>query len=236
MSDAWSEIMKDAAAGVSGEYYIERDDGRVETLQLSDYLSPFTEWSESERLAMKHVKGRVLDIGCGAGRVALHLQSLGFSVIGTDLALGAVDACKKRGLIEAYVMSAEDLKFPDAEFDTVILLGNNFGLLGDEEKIIEMLQTLHRITTSEGIIIAGSADVVVTDDIEHLKYHEMNVSKGKPKGLVRMRVKYKGFIDEWVELRLAMPNEMESMAYRAGWKMTKKYQTGTPYVGVLTKR
>ncbi|MFW9809257.1 MAG: class I SAM-dependent methyltransferase [Candidatus Thorarchaeota archaeon] len=235
MTDAWSEIMKDASDGVSGEYYIERDDGRIETLKVSDYTLQFSEWSEVERIAMKHVKGRVLDVGCGTGRVALHLQNLGFSVVGVDLAPGAIEGCKKLGLKEAYVMSAERLEFPNSEFDTVILFGDNFGILGDREKIIDMLRTLHRITKPDGIILAASADVKITEDQEHLNYHKMNLSKGRPKGLVRIRVKYKGIIDDWSELWLAMPDEMESVAKEAGWKMRSKYQKGTPYVGILKK-
>ena len=128
MTDAWSEIMKDAASGVSGEYFIERDDGRIETLQVMEYLNPFEKWCEPERLAMKHVSGRVLDVGCGAGRVALHLQNLGFDVVGIDLAKGAIEACTKLGLKNARVMSADELDFPDSTFDTVILFGNNFGI------------------------------------------------------------------------------------------------------------
>ncbi|MHA2026748.1 MAG: class I SAM-dependent methyltransferase [Candidatus Thorarchaeota archaeon] len=235
MTDAWSEIMKDAGSGVSGEYFVERDDGRVETMQVLDYVNTFDKWWEPEQLAMNHVSGKVLDIGCGAGRVALHLQNLGFSVVGTDLARGAIEACKKLGLEDARVMSADELDFPDSTFDTVILLGNNFGILGDEGKIVEMLQKLHRITTPDGIILAGSGDVVATDDKEHLMYHEMNVAKGRPKGFVRLRIKYKDIVDEWSDLRLAMPHEMESMANQAGWIMKKKYQSGVPYVGVLTK-
>jgi SAM-dependent methyltransferase len=235
MSDAWSEIMKDAVDGVPGEYFIERDDGRIESMQVLDYINPFDNWWEPEQLAMKHVSGKVLDIGCGAGRVALHLQNLGFSVVGVDLAPGAIAACKKRGLIDARVMSADKLDFPDSMFDTVILFGNNFGVLGDETKIIEMLRTLHRITTPEGIILAGSGDVVATDNEEHLNYHELNIAKGRPKGLVRLRTKYKGFVEEWWDLRLAMPHEMEAMAKEAGWNMKKKYQKGVPYVGILSK-
>jgi SAM-dependent methyltransferase len=235
MTDAWSEIMKDAGEGVNGEYFIEREDGNEETLQVASYTGPFSEWSEPERLAMKHVKGKVLDIGCGAGRVALHLQNLRFSVVGIDLAPGAIEASKKLGLKEAYVMSAAEIDFPDSEFNTVMLLGSNFGLLGDEERIVDMLRKLHRITTIEGIILAGGVDVEETDDPEHLKYHELNLSRGRPKGLIRLRVKYKGIIDEWVELRHVLPDEMESIAKQAGWIMGKIYQTGSSYVGILTK-
>lgn len=235
MPDVWSEIMKDAADGVSGDYFVERDDGRVEIAQVLDYLNPFEKWFEPERLAMKHVFGKVLDIGCGAGRVSLHLQNLGFSVVGIDLAPGAIEACKKLGLKDARVMSAGELDFPDSTFDTVILFGNNFGFLGDEREIIEMLRTLHRITKPKGIILAGSGDVVATDIEEHFKYHETNLTKGRPKGLVCIRIKYKDIVGDWGDLKLAMPHEMEVMANQAGWIMKKKYQLGVPYVGVLVK-
>ena len=235
MSDPWSEIMKDAAAGVQGEYYIERDDGRIETLPVSDYVLPLLQWDERERLGIQHAKGKVLDIGCGAGRVILHLQNFGHEVVGIDFAQGAVEACRQRGIMEVYQMSAGDLNFSDAEFDTVIMYGNNFGILGDEDSIIKMLQTFHRITSDEGIIIAGSADVVKTDNQEHLDYHELNLERGRPKGLIKMRVKYKDLIDDWIDLRLASPEEMTYLAEQSGWKLERKYQNGTPYVGVLVK-
>ena len=156
--------MKDAAAGVQGEYFIERDDGREENYPVSDYMRPLLQWNDRERLGIQHAKGTVLDIGCGAGRVLIHLQNLGHEVVGIDLALGAIEACKKRGIKEVYQKSAGNLKFADAEFDTIVMYGNNFGLLGDDESIIKMLQTFQRITSDDGIIIAGSADVVKTDN------------------------------------------------------------------------
>ena len=235
MSDPWSEIMKDAADGIEGDYYIERDDGRVETLPVGDYVKPLLEWDDSERLGIQHAQGKVLDIGCGAGRVLIHLQNRGYEVVGIDFAPGAVTACQKRGIEAVYQMSAADLKFSDAEFDTIVMYGNNFGILGDDMSIIKMLQVLHRTTTDEGIIIAGSADVVKTDDKSHLAYHQMNLSKGRPKGLVRIRVKYKGLVNDWWDLRLAIPEEMKYLAEKSGWKLERKYQNGTPYVGILSK-
>ena len=66
--------MKDAAAGKEGTYYVEREDGRIDTLLVEDYVKTLLEWDELERLGIQHAKGKVLDIGCGAGRVGLYLN------------------------------------------------------------------------------------------------------------------------------------------------------------------
>ncbi|MGY5870934.1 MAG: class I SAM-dependent methyltransferase [Candidatus Thorarchaeota archaeon] len=235
MSDPWSEIMKDAADGIEGEYKIEREDGREETHPVSDYMCTLLQWDDLERLGIQHAKGKVLDIGCGTGRVLTHLKNLGHEVVGIDLAPGAVEACKKRGIQNVYHMSAADLKFADAEFDTIVMYGNNFGVLGDDESIIKMLQKFHRITTDDGLIIAGSSDIVKTDMKVHLDYHQFNLERGRPKGFITLRVKYKKLVGDWGVLRLATPEEMEYLAEQSGWKLERKYQKGTPYVGVLAK-
>ena len=227
--------MKDAADGIEREYNIERSDGREETHPVSDYMLPLLQWDDLERLGIQHVKGKVLDIGCGTGRVLIYLQNLGHEVVGIDLATGAVEASKKKGIKNVYQMSAADLKFADAEFDTIVMYGNNFGVLGDEESIIKMLQTFHRITTEDGLIIAGSSDVAKTDVQVHLDYHKQNVERNRPKGLIKLRVKYKGLVGDWSKLLLASPEEMEYLAEKSGWKLERKYQNGCPYVGVLVK-
>ena len=230
--------MIDAATGVSGQYIVERDNGRLETLEVSDYTQIFLEWSEVERLAITHVKGKVLDIGCGAGRVALYLQARGHIVVGIDTAQGAVKACKMMGLKEAYVMSASDLKFKEGTFDTVVMFGNNLGIAGNET--LAMLRKLHRITTPEAIILAGSADAENTDNEDHLKYHAMNRAGNRPPGLVRIRVKYKEKISSWLDLWLVTPSELETLARQSGWKIEKIYRTGKinqpAYVAILSKR
>jgi SAM-dependent methyltransferase len=236
MSDPWSEIMRDAASGIAGEYHIERDDGRLDSLQVLDYIAPLLEWDEPERLGIQHVKGKVLDIGCGAGRVSLYLQNLGHKVVGIDAAPSAIEASKMRGLKEAYTMSASNLDFPESTFDSVILYGNNFGILGEDAKILNMLKMLWRITAPDGIIIAGSADVEKTDVKSHLEYHKWNLARGRPKGQIRLRISYKGLVDDWIELRFANPQEMRSLAERTGWQVSRIYQRDVPaYVGILRK-
>ncbi len=54
---------------------VERDDGFIDASKLGStlYLAPFRRWPPHQRQGMRFARGRVLDVGCGAGRVCLHL-------------------------------------------------------------------------------------------------------------------------------------------------------------------
>lgn len=65
-----------------GEEIVERYDGFIiATDGPADYFAPFDEWPQVEQQAMDFVQGRVLDVGCGAGRGALELQRRGHEVV-----------------------------------------------------------------------------------------------------------------------------------------------------------
>ncbi|MHA2299829.1 MAG: class I SAM-dependent methyltransferase [Candidatus Thorarchaeota archaeon] len=228
--------MSDAASGQEAKHEIERDDGYAHESSGSQYTAPFSEWHESEKLASVEAKGRILDIGCGAGRVSLHFQEKGHDVVGIDISHAAVDASRRKGVKEVHLMSAENLEFPEDTFDTILLFGNNFGVLGDEDKIIAMLKDIHRITKSDAVILAQTRDVADTDNPEHHAYHEKNRAIGKPIGLVKIRIKYKDHVGDWWLLRMVDSDEMSAIAEKAGWKLVKTYGPRNLYVGVLKKK
>src|SRR5262249_31787574 len=88
------------AAGHDVPEIIERHDGYVDAARTgpAGYFSDHAAWRKQERLAIKMARGRVLDIGCGAGRFALYLQSKGLSVTAIDNSPGAIKVCKLRGV------------------------------------------------------------------------------------------------------------------------------------------
>ena len=72
--------------GDSSLEVIERDDGYIDVADGKKwYLSDYKNWSGREKRALKLARGRVLDIGCGAGRHSLYLQQKGFDVTGMFL-------------------------------------------------------------------------------------------------------------------------------------------------------
>ncbi len=91
---------------------IERDDGFLDIgSDAGLYFREYKQWSSVERRAIKLARGRVLDIGCGAGRHSLYLQQNGFNVTGIDISPGAIKVCRLRGLRKAIVRPVTDVDF-----------------------------------------------------------------------------------------------------------------------------
>src|SRR5205814_4507997 len=67
----------DYVAGTGAFEIVERDDGFIGAASPAMYVVPYTDWPEYQKTALRHATGRVLDIGCGAGRHALYLQDKG---------------------------------------------------------------------------------------------------------------------------------------------------------------
>jgi hypothetical protein len=96
---------------------VERDDGCVFTGEPAWYLAPFRAWWSQERRAMRFVRGRVLDLGCGAGRVGLHLQSRGHEVVGIDVSPLAVEIARQRGLADVRLGTFDSAVGVDERFE-----------------------------------------------------------------------------------------------------------------------
>jgi 2-polyprenyl-3-methyl-5-hydroxy-6-metoxy-1,4-benzoquinol methylase len=202
---------------------IERDDGYIAT--GSDpglYFREYKNWSPVERRAIRLAKGRVLDIGCGAGRHSLYLQSVGLDVTGIDVSPGAVKVCKLRGLKKALVRPINQVdKFKPAAFDTVLMLGNNFGLLSNSKAARTILRKLSRITSPQARIIAGTRNPYATDDPKHRQYHRRNRSRGRMAGQIRMRIRFADSVGKWFDYLLVSPAEMKDILAPTDWRVER---------------
>ena len=107
----------------------------------------------------RHLKpgGRLLDIGCGAGREALDLARAGFQVIGIDIASRMVEAARvnaqREGLRVTFrVQNATDLDEPPDSFDGAYWAGSYHHIPGRALRI-EALRRIMRVLTWEGALI-----------------------------------------------------------------------------------
>jgi SAM-dependent methyltransferase len=235
--DAFGQALMDHLMGREAHAtMLERDDGFVDTEFVPGYFTEFRRWSSLERTAMRSVRGRVLDVGCGAGRVALHLQRRGHAVVGIDVSALAVKACALRGVEVVRAMPVTQVDGRLSEFDTIVMLGNNMGLLASRERAGWLLRRFHRLTTERGRIVATSLDAARTTDPDHLSYQRTNRRRGRLPGQIRLRVRYRTLATPWFDYLFLSPDELEAITQGTGWQVARLLMgDGPEYVAVLEK-
>jgi len=90
-----------------------------DTLPLPYLFRDYSEMPILEQSALKLCKGKILDVGCGAGSHSLWLQNKGFNVKAIDLSVGAVDVAKERGVLN---VQHKTLLEETESFDTILFL------------------------------------------------------------------------------------------------------------------
>jgi SAM-dependent methyltransferase len=234
--DAFGRMLLEALEGRAVVEIVERDDGFIDASASPRlYLSPFRRWPAHHRRAMRLVRGRVLDVGAGAGRVALHLQARGHDVVAIDVSPGAVEVCRRRGVKDARVCAIEDVDESLGRFDTIVLLGNNFGLFASRAKAKRLLRRFHGLTSERGRILAETRDIYATDDPGHLAYQERNRRRGRMSGQIRLRIRHGLAATPWFDYLMVSRAELEGLTEGTGWKLMRTIDSDDTYVAVLEK-
>jgi hypothetical protein len=233
--DAFGHEIHDYFNGKGGYEIIERDDGFFSVSSGPKfYFTEYEEWDASEKEAIRHVRGRVLDVGCGAGRHSLHLQAQGFDVVGIDISPLAIQVCRARGLRDARVLPITQLSRRVGIFDTILMLGNNFALMGNGKRAKWLLRRFHKMTSGAGTVIAQTRDPTQTDVPEHLAYHARNREKGTTPGQARIRVRYKKYVTPWIDFLMVSKEELTAILEGTNWQVRQfiEGQQGV-YIAIL---
>jgi SAM-dependent methyltransferase len=235
-ADAFGQSLWDAHQNGSALHVIERDDGYVDPDDAKSYFQPPHRWPDHVRRALRLARGRVLDIGCGAARHAVFLQQRGHEVLGIDQSPMAIKTARARGLTWALVMSIDHVDPKLGTFDTVVMLGNNFGLFGTPAKARRLLRLFLRVTSPAARIIAESNDVLKTTNPAHLAYHRRNRRRGRLPGQIRFRVRYRHFCTPYISYLMVNQREMRRIVAGTGWRIERILPSrGSGYVAVLAK-
>ncbi len=125
----------------------------------------YKEMPKIERIALDLCKGSVLDVGCGAGSHSLYLQNnRKLEVTSIDISKGAIETCKKRGILNARIQDFFNIK--DEQYDTVLLLMNGLGICETLSGIDQLFNQLKRILKPKGQVLLDSSDLIYMFDSE----------------------------------------------------------------------
>jgi len=173
----------------------------------------FEEMPTWEQTALRACRGRVLDLGAGAGSHALWLQSQGHAVVAVDNSPGAVAVMKDRGLAEVWHTDFEQLNGND-RFDTVLLMMNGIGVVGNLKGLNRFLTKAKNLLRSGGQILLDSSDIRYLYEAEGV---ELPLPDGRYHGIIGYQMTFadvQGEAFSWLYLDF---KKLAKQAEHLGW-------------------
>ena len=162
--DLFGKAMLDFATNNNPENIVtETNISEADEMDVSYLFRSFKEMPKLEQKALKLAKGKILDVGCGAGSHALYLQENDFEVMAIDISANAIETCKLRGINNAVVLNLLEID-TTLKFDTIYLLMNGTGIFGKLKNIDQYLSKLKELLTPTGQILIDSSDIVYMFD------------------------------------------------------------------------
>lgn len=164
MLDLFGKAILDFQTNTSPEDIItETSISEADEMSVAYLFRSYDEMPKLEQHALQLAKGKILDIGCGAGSHSLYLQDeKKFEVTSIDISENAIKACQLRGLENAKVLNVLELE--NETFDTILLLMNGTGIFGTLNETPKFLQKLKTLLNPNGQILIDSSDIIYMFD------------------------------------------------------------------------
>ena len=192
------------------------EDGNADPLSMREFYRDDEEFPAVEQVALDRCSGRVLDLGAGAGVHALALQARGLEVIALDVSPLAVEVMRHRGVRDARL--GDLFAFRGERFDTVLLMMNGIGVVGDLAGFDRFLDVARGLIEPGGQLLFDSTDLRLGEDDEERAQREARVREGRYFGQVRMRMTYRGRDGASYLWLFLDPDTLAEHATRAGWR------------------
>jgi len=140
-----------------GPLLLHNEYGEPEIIPVESYFRGYDEYTDLEIFALDQTTGKTLDIGAATGRHALYLQNKGIDITAMDVSPLCGQLMKVQGINNVMIMDILD--YEGELFDTVFMLMNGIGIVGDLGGLKNLLTHLKNIIKPGGQLIFDSSDI-----------------------------------------------------------------------------
>lgn len=195
----------------TNQLWINTSYGQPEEMPVEVFFRSEEEMPDLEIIALNNCRGKVLDIGAGAGSHSLLLQTNKFDVTALEISPLACRVIEQRGVRK--VINEDIFLYGKERFDTILLLMNGIGLCGDVDGLKKLLLHLKTILNPGGQILFDSSD------ISYL-YEDGTPKPSSYYGEVKFQYTYKTNNGEWFDWLYIDQNTLKAIAKRLNfqWK------------------
>lgn len=170
MKDLFGKAILDYQTNNSPEDLItETTISEEDEMSVAYLFRSYKEMPILEQKALQLARGKILDVGCGAGIHSLYLQNeKKLDIYSIDISKNAVAACKLRGLKNVQVQNILEIDSNSSvnKFDTILLLMNGTGIFGTLKNTSQYLQKLKNLLNPGGQILIDSSDIIYMFDAD----------------------------------------------------------------------
>lgn len=196
-------------------------------MPVKTYFRAEKDMPELEQKALELCKGKILDIGAGAGSHALWLQNKGFDVTALEISPKASEIIKTRGVNQ--VIQQDIFTFKNQQFDTLLLLMNGIGLSGTIAGLRRFLKHAKTLLNKDGQLLFDSSDLAYLyegEDFPTAHYY----------GEIKCRYEYRKQYSDWITWLYIDQNFLKSVAQKAGFHTQIIFEDGNDqYLARLTQ-
>jgi len=139
-----------------------------DTLLPSYFFRSYEQCPELEQIALQQARGKVLDVGAGAGSHSLYLQQQGLDITSIDVSPASVEVMRKRGIKNVQLTDFFD--HTEGQFDTLMFLMNGIGLVQTLDGFDEFFSHAKKLLAPDGQILLDSSDLIYMFEEEDGSY------------------------------------------------------------------
>lgn len=127
-------------------------------MPVAHLFRSYHEMPPLEQRALNEARGKVLDVGAGAGCHALALQERGLDVTAVDISPLSCETMKEPGVANVACVNIFNQRFQE-RFDTLLLLMNGTGIAGKLSRLPQLLSRLKQLMNPGAQILIDSSDL-----------------------------------------------------------------------------
>ena len=136
---------------------------KKEMLDCKYFFRKYDQMPLIEKTALDLSKGKILDVGCGAGCHSLYLQDFKKqNITSIDISKKCIEVSKVLGLKKTINQSF--FKHKNNKYDTILFLMNGAGICGTLDRLELLLNHSAKLLNDSGQLLIDSSDLIYLFD------------------------------------------------------------------------